>query len=514
MPPGGIAVTYQAITGVWEITMGCNMRCKHCGSSCTQPLPDELTTDEALDLCDQIGALGFQWITLSGGEPLLRSDWEMLVRRLRGHGVIPNIITNGWMCNEEVIERARAAGVGTFAVSLDGLEETHDFIRKPGSFQRTTNALRLMAEKGVHAGVITTVQKRNIDELDGVHRLLLGLGVTNWQVQIGLPMGNFSGNRDMLLGPEAVDVVIDFIHARSTDPRMHIYPADCTGYYSRKDIETRTRAYRASQPVTWQGCNAGKRSLGILHNGDVLGCTSIRDRAFIEGNVRERPLADIWNDPGTFAWSRGIAKSDLGGHCRTCRFGDACLGGCPNTRLTINGTINSGNAYCSYNVALDKAAAELEAVEDIDELRAMAGRLVTAGETQLAGMVLERLLERRPEDVEALSQFGFVSWALGNYDDARVANERVLALDPGNVYATKGLGVVLHAMGRTEDGIDCLRRAVALGEAWDADSCHDLAVVYLQSGRAGEAQQLLTAAAERIPGFRQAHGELYGAAGC
>ena len=45
-------------TAVWEITMGCNMRCKHCGSSCAEALPDELNTSEALEVCDQLKDLG------------------------------------------------------------------------------------------------------------------------------------------------------------------------------------------------------------------------------------------------------------------------------------------------------------------------------------------------------------------------------------------------------------------------------------------------------------------------
>ena len=65
---------YTPLTAVWEITMGCNMRCDHCGSSCEAPLPDELTTAEALALCDDLKKVGLQWITLSGGEPLTRTD--------------------------------------------------------------------------------------------------------------------------------------------------------------------------------------------------------------------------------------------------------------------------------------------------------------------------------------------------------------------------------------------------------------------------------------------------------
>ncbi|MFD2233635.1 radical SAM protein [Phaeospirillum tilakii] len=502
---------HQAITCVWEVTMGCNMRCKHCGSACTHPLPDELTPDEGLDLCDQLADLGLEWVTLSGGEPFLRPDWEQLVRRLRQRGVIPNMISNGWLLGPELIARARDAGIGTLAISLDGVGETHDYIRKPGSFARSTAALREMIAQGVAAGVITTVQRRNIDQLPAILALLLEIGIDNWQVQIGLPMGSFAdpANRDMLLPPEAVDRVIAFIHAHSDDPRIHIYPADCIGYYNRKEIEARSRAFRSAEPVYWRGCNAGKRSFGILHNGDVLGCTSIRDRAFIEGNLRQRTLRAIWEDPERFAWSRSLRKEDLAGTCRSCRYGALCLGGCPNTRLTIRGDIHADNPYCSYAVALDRAAAELAPVEDVEEMRAMAERLTGRGEYQLAGMVLEKLLERRPDDVAALAAYGYVSYRLDNLDRARAANERALALDPDNIYVTKGLGVVMHAQGRSEEGIAHLRRAVALGgESPDLDSYHDLAVVYLQSGREDEARDLLDQVDRLAPGFRAAHPEL------
>ena len=53
-------------TAVWEITMGCNMRCKHCGSSCAEALPDELNTSEALEVCDQLKDLGLKVIIWRG----------------------------------------------------------------------------------------------------------------------------------------------------------------------------------------------------------------------------------------------------------------------------------------------------------------------------------------------------------------------------------------------------------------------------------------------------------------
>ena len=81
-------------TAVWEITMGCNMRCKHCGSSCAEALPDELNTSEALEVCDQLKDLGLKVITLSGGEPTTRSDWHIIAKRLVDNGIITSIITD------------------------------------------------------------------------------------------------------------------------------------------------------------------------------------------------------------------------------------------------------------------------------------------------------------------------------------------------------------------------------------------------------------------------------------
>ena len=123
------------------------MRCKHCGSSCQKALPDELTTEEALKLCDELGEMGFKWITLSGGEPTTRKDWYLIAKRLNDNGIIPTIITNGWLISEKILDQAMEAGVNTIAISIDGLEKTHDFIRKKGSFQKIMNALDLMQKK-------------------------------------------------------------------------------------------------------------------------------------------------------------------------------------------------------------------------------------------------------------------------------------------------------------------------------------------------------------------------------
>lgn len=502
-------MNYSPVTGVWEITMGCNMRCKHCGSGCEQPLPDELSTEEALALCDQIADLGLRWITLSGGEPFTRKDWPQIVRRLRERDVVPNVISNGWLCTEKILKQAKAAGIGTLAISLDGLQENHDFMRKAGSYQRVMRALRLMQEMGVVSGIITTVSKRNLPELGELKEELIAAGVRYWQLQIGLPMGNFLQSRDMIMTPEDVDAVIDFTYAHKDDERIAIYPADCLGYYSQREQIVRQKAHRLDSPPVWRGCNAGKRSLGILHNGDILGCTSIRDRRFVEGSVRLQALKEIWESKNTFLWNRALRKHDLKGYCKTCQYGEQCLGGCPNTRLTMNNDIQSENQYCSYNLALRQADQRLGETSDVAELIAIARNLVLKGEMQLAALALQRALALEPDSAEILSLFAYVSFALDNLEECRSANERILRADPQHSYANKGMGLALHRLGQSESGIHYLRKAVEYSDEGDFDSYHDLAVVYLEAGRREDARQLLDQARQRSPRFVAENMALY-----
>lgn len=494
-------MNYQPITGVWEITMGCNMRCGHCGSSCENPLPDELTTEEAFKVCDSMGKLGMSWVTLSGGEPLTRKDWPLLAERLRKNGVIPNIITNGWLMTEEIIKTAKEKGVGTFAISLDGLKNTHDRIRKEGSYDRTMEAFRMMNRLGQTSGAITTVMNENIDQLDELKEVLINNGVNSWQLQIGLPMGNLSKMKEAVIKPEIVDRILDFVHKTSLEGKIIVFPADCIGYYTEKEAIVRQISSNHFSPVTWKGCNAGKRSFGLLHNGDVLGCTSIRDKSFIEGNVKNSSLEEIWTKKDSFKWARDFKKSELKGNCNSCTYGDVCLGGCPNTRLTMNGSIYSDNPYCSFNSAIEATKETLIKYNNSKELLEIARSYAENKKYQLSFLTLNRALEIEPQNVALLELYGFVNFFMGNYEMAKDANEAILKEQPENVYALKGMGLSLHKMGNSDDGLNHLLKAVELTPPEFMEPFYDLSLTYYELGRKKEAIEILEKGERKSPGF-------------
>jgi len=494
---------YKPLTAVWEITMGCNMRCRHCGSACAAPLPDELTHDEALDLVSQIAGLGLDWITLSGGEPFTRNDWDSIAWELSQKGVVPNIISNGWLIDQTHMDKARDAGVGTIALSLDGLEDHHDFMRKKGSFARVVKALELMSKNGVSSGVVTTLSKVNIVQLPQMRQLLTDLGVHYWQVQIGLPMGTFLKNPEMIMEPHQVDDVLDFAYQSMKQGGIRIYLADCLGYYNLQELLIRQMAHKTDQIPVWQGCNAGKRGFGILHNGEILGCTSIRDRQFIEGSIRERSLADIWNDPRSFSWNRDAKKADLKGDCQVCKYGDLCLGGCPNTRLTMNQDIHSENEYCTYNRAMKGIRDKIRQMPDTGSLFNQAVQYSRNARFQQAQILLDEILKTEPAHTEALSLSGYVHFFLNNYPQCKSANERILEKDPDDVYACKGLGLAFHKMGETGKGIGLLKKAVELAPPDYMDPYHDLAAVYLEVGEKQKALGIIEKGSRLSASFKR-----------
>ena len=465
---------YKPVTAVWEVTMGCNMRCGHCGSSCEERLPDELETHEALSLIDQIADLGLKWITISGGEPLLRDDLPQLVQKFVSRSVAVNIITNGWLIDSETAEKLKASGVSTVAISIDGTEEVHDSIRKKGSFARIREAVAHLKHAGVTIGAVTTISNKNIDLLPELRRMFIDMGVSSWQVQPGLPMGNFKERPDWVIDPEQVPGIIDFCYETAMEGKIRIFPADCLGYYTEKEMIVRQKSGIGGAVSMWDGCNAGVRSFGILHNGDILGCTSIREKSFVEGNIREQPLSDIWLNPESFDWRRKMSKAQLSGDCAICIYGSKCLGGCPNTRLTMNDDMYSENHYCVYNLALKELREQLCQQDDAQWLVTQAKNCLENKDFQTAAFFTDRALTIEPENKTALAVKGFAEFMCGNYALCESANKKALELDPNDTYAMKGLGLALHKLGDSVKGLEYLEQAAKMTDYADADIMNDL----------------------------------------
>src|ERR1700685_419768 len=190
---------------VWEITLTCNLKCQHCGSRAGRPRAHELTTAEALDVVDQLARLGAREIALIGGEAFLRKDWIEIVRRISSHGMRCGIQTGGRQLTAERIQQAVDAGLNQIGVSIDGLEALHDRMRGgKGSFRVAVEALNRAKAAGLEVTVNTSIGHETLADLPGILDVIADAGVTIWQLQIAVAMGNAVDNDHILMQPYQV----------------------------------------------------------------------------------------------------------------------------------------------------------------------------------------------------------------------------------------------------------------------------------------------------------------------
>jgi radical SAM protein with 4Fe4S-binding SPASM domain len=492
---------YKPTAAVWEITMDCNMRCKHCGSSCSGPLPDELTTEEAMEMCDALARIGLQRITLSGGEPFVRPDWDQIAKRLIQNKISTNVLSNGWYIERDTIRRAKEIGISNIGISLDGIQETHDYIRKKESFARIMKVLEVAREEGMPTGIVTCIHKKNIGQLPEMKEILIEKGVGDWQLQAAVPMGNLVHHMDWLMDPEQISDVIDFAYDVMKDGRIGIHMADVIGYFTRKEIEVRKAGCNSEYNLgIWSGCPAGKELIGIRCNGDIIGCLSIRDDSFIEGNVRQTPLEELWTRPGAFAWNRENSRDKLTGFCKICQYAEYCLGGCSSIRW-IRYQSRTETKFCAYHAAMEKERKKVSQIDDIERLAAEGKEMVNEGKNQQAELYISRALELLGKNnggtdeprIELLNLLGFIHYKLRNYPECEDCNRKVLEKEPGNIYALKGLGVSISKQGNVQEGIELLRKCVEKTGPDYLEPYHDLAAVLAENNRPEEALDVLEA---------------------
>src|SRR6478609_3404967 len=95
LPADGVAHDFHPAYVVWELTLLCHQACAHCGSRARPPRPDELTTEEALKVVNQLAAMRTREVVLIGGEAYLHPGFLRIVRALLDAGVRPSLTTGG-----------------------------------------------------------------------------------------------------------------------------------------------------------------------------------------------------------------------------------------------------------------------------------------------------------------------------------------------------------------------------------------------------------------------------------
>jgi radical SAM protein with 4Fe4S-binding SPASM domain len=314
------------------------LRCRHCGSAAGHPRNKELTTEEALVLCEQFPDLLVQEVDFTGGEPFLRPDLPVIADKLKDLGISTSILTHGVGYSKENIAQFKKAGISGVGISLDGLENTHDYIRrKKGAFASVMNTIQLLQEAGLAFNVITTVNAKNIGELQALHKKLELARIRDWRLQVIIPMGRVKEAPELQISETDFKKLGLFIQQQNSNQDQD----------SLKIICSDGLQYIIPADKPWRGCGAGIVTCGITADGKVKGCLSMPDE-LIEGDLRRNSLWDIWFHPDSFSYNR-FTNKDPGPNCSSCDKVEDCKGGCSSSSY-VSTNVFHNDPYCFHRI--------------------------------------------------------------------------------------------------------------------------------------------------------------------
>ncbi len=160
-----------------ELTDACNHRCSFCYNVWKEDAAypsGHLGPDETIALVDRIvDQTHCEYVSLTGGEPLLRKDIYAIIERIASRDVKVILITNGNLLTGETVRRCLDAGLMSFEVSLHSSSaEAHDGLTgTPGSFEKAVSGLAEVANAGGHASTVFVATSRNVGDLPGTLEL-------------------------------------------------------------------------------------------------------------------------------------------------------------------------------------------------------------------------------------------------------------------------------------------------------------------------------------------------------
>ncbi len=329
---------------VWEITLACDLGCKHCGSRAGKARDNELSTEKCLELVAQFAEAGVREITLIGGEAYLRDDWHIIAKAISDAGMRCGITTGARNLSQERVDLAVAAKVHTIGISIDGLQQTHDMLRGPGSFEALMQAAERISNSPIRLTTNSQINRLSMPELPALADQIVAMGSKAWQIAVTVPLGRAADRPDLVLQPydllELFPLLV-WLKRNHLDPAgVRLFPANNVGYFGPYSAELRSGSH-------FSGCGAGRTTLGVEADGSLKACPSLPSADYTVGNLGTDDLKTL-SEPGTgLEKLRSRTKDDLWGFCGTCYYAEECLAGCTWTSHAILGKPGN-NPYCVH----------------------------------------------------------------------------------------------------------------------------------------------------------------------
>ncbi|MCR5076736.1 MAG: radical SAM/SPASM domain protein, ACGX system [Prevotella sp.] len=329
----------------WHITEACDQRCKHCyiyalGSHAKFK---QMAVDDMRRVLDNIEDFGRQanrkpYLYVTGGDPILHPRFWTLAGMLRERDIPFALLGNPFHLSDEVCHRLKEHGCQKYQLSIDGLEETHDRIRRPGSYRETWAAIPPLQRAGIKVAIMTTVSKWNCKEVPRIVDEVVRHKADIFAFARYCPD---SDSKDVCCSPEEYRQMMSECWEKFQQYK------DTDTYFSLKDHLWTLFQYEhglfhpedyPDDEVVYGGCNCGNAHFTILSDGACYACRRMESKV---GNALHDNLFDLFTGPDMDKY-REYEKFEKCAKCELLRF---CRG-CPAVAKGYYGSMYAPDPEC------------------------------------------------------------------------------------------------------------------------------------------------------------------------
>ncbi len=313
------------------LTGKCNLRCKHCNTSDTWNLEDELSFEEIIGVLDQLKEEKLFNLSLFGGEPFYYSRIFELLEVLNDYPMRVSFLTNGTLIDRPAVKHMKKMRfLDYIQISIDGsTPHIHDWQRGEGSFARAIEAVKLLIENDLPVKIKAIINTYNYGDIENMVELALSLGLDGMDFGDAVPCGRAAVySSDMRFKGEAHRYIMEEMFRLEEK-----YPGFGFGGTLAQKMEMLLDFYKngpgKGKRGTFSTCPAGHTMLSIRSDGKVVPCSAFW--TLVCGDLRKDPIRDIWDNSKCLNEIRALRDEALTKHdpeCEKCDYLAYCNGGC------------------------------------------------------------------------------------------------------------------------------------------------------------------------------------------
>ncbi|RLJ00647.1 MAG: hypothetical protein DRP06_01510 [Candidatus Aenigmatarchaeota archaeon] len=338
-------IIYSPIRIYFELTSGCNLRCKTCFNQSGKIKPNELDTEEVKNVLEGMRNDNILDMRFSGGEVTTRDDWFELLKYAKDLGFAVSLNTNGVYSDPETtIDKLASLDLEQITLSIDGNKEFHDYLRGNGNYDKTIKSLEQLYEKDAHLRINTILTKGSDASLEDILSL-----AGKFVEEI-----NFFYMRPTGRALEVLDQASSYEELYAFDKRIEGFKPNYPQVnilHGSKVMQNNSVDSTLSSNVNLQmGGPDGFTRFNLLSDGAIWpgGYTPYLRPDFYLGNIKEEnyTVLDVWRNSPELRKFRKIS-SELQKKCLNCSEKNVrCPGASMEMEFYREKTLNNKNPYC------------------------------------------------------------------------------------------------------------------------------------------------------------------------